>query len=48
MTYSGPERRRQSRKREVITTRLIMLAVCVLLLGLLWLGYSVVRYVNGH
>jgi len=43
--YTGPERRSRSRKGEIIATRLIALAVGVLLLGLLWLGYSVVRYI---
>jgi len=45
MTYAGPERRRRSRKREVVATRVIILAVGALFLGLLWLGYNVVRAV---
>jgi hypothetical protein len=48
MTYPGPERRRRSRKAELVATRVIALAVGALLLGLLWLGYSVVRYVHGR
>jgi hypothetical protein len=43
--YTGPERRSRSRKGELVATRVITLAVGALLLGLLWLGYSVVRYV---
>jgi hypothetical protein len=43
--YNGPERRSRSRKGELVATRLIALAVGALLLGLLWLGYSVVRYI---
>ena len=46
--YTGPERRRRSRKADLVTTRVIALAVGVLLLGLLWLGYSVVRHVYGR
>ena len=48
MTYAGPERRRRSRKGEVVATRVIALAVGALLLGLLWLGYGVVRHVYGR
>jgi hypothetical protein len=47
-TYAGPERRSRSRKGELVETRVIALAVGALLLGLLWLGYSVVRYVSGR
>jgi hypothetical protein len=43
--YTGPERRSRSRKGELVANRLIALAVGALLLGLLWLGYSVVRSV---
>jgi hypothetical protein len=43
--YTGPERRSRSRKGELVATRLIALAVGALLLGLLWLGYRVVRYI---
>ena len=43
--YVGPDRRRRSRKGDLLATRVIALAVGALLLGLLWLGYSVVRYV---
>jgi hypothetical protein len=48
MTYAGPERRRRSRKREVVATRVITLAVVALFLGLLWLGYGVIRAVYGR
>ena len=41
--YDGPDRRRRSRKGELIATRLIALAGGALLLGLLWLVYRVVR-----
>ena len=44
--YAGPERRSRSRKGELVATRLIALAVGALLLGLLWFGYSVVRYIH--
>ena len=47
-TYAGPERRGRSRKGELVATRVITLAMGALLLGLLWLGYSVVRYVYGR
>ena len=43
--YNGPDRRRRSRKGELVATRIIALAVGALLLGLLWLGYNVVRAV---
>ena len=43
--YDGPERRSRSRKGELVANRVIALVVCALLLGLLWLGYSVVRSV---
>jgi hypothetical protein len=43
--YDGPDRRSRSRKGELVATRVIALAVGALLLGLLWLGYSVVRSV---
>ena len=43
--YDGPERRSRSRKGEVVANRVIALVVGALLLGLLWLGYSVVRSV---
>jgi hypothetical protein len=43
--YAGPDRRSRSRKGELVATRVIAIAVGALLLGLLWLGYSVVRYV---
>jgi hypothetical protein len=46
--YTGPERRRRSRKAELAATRVIALSVGALLLGLLWLGYSVVRHVYGR
>jgi hypothetical protein len=43
VNYTGPERRRRSRKAELAATRVITVAVGALLLGLLWLGYRVVR-----
>jgi hypothetical protein len=48
MTYEGPERRRRSRKGELIATRAIAVATGALFLGLLWLGYRVVRAVSGR
>jgi hypothetical protein len=48
MTYEGPERRRRSRKGEVIATRVIAVATGALFLGLLWLGYRVARSVYGR
>ena len=48
MTYTGPERRRRSRKGERAETRVIALVAGALLLGLIWLGYSVVRAVYGR
>jgi hypothetical protein len=46
--YNGPERRSRSRKGELVATRLIALAVGAILLGLLWLGYNVVRNIHGR
>ena len=43
MTYEGPERRRRSRMGEHIRDRAIAVATGALFLGLLWLGYRVVR-----
>ena len=43
MTYEGPERRSRSRKGEHIGNRVIAVATGALFLGLLWLGYRVVR-----
>jgi hypothetical protein len=45
MTYEGPERRSRSRKVEQIGNRVIAVATGALFLGLLWLGYKVVKYV---
>ena len=43
MTYEGPERRSRSRKGEHIGNRVIAVATGALFLGLLWLGYRVVK-----
>jgi len=48
MPYTGPERRRRSRRGELVATRVMIVAVGSVLLGLLWLGYRVVRDVYGR